>query len=264
MKNRSSKKSIPTDKMYADPKNHDRYLEGDAVMGLDAGSLHYKAYVGPPNRFDFMGATQFSLLFHMGIRDYHKVLDMGCGSLRLGRLLIPYLRESGYFGIDPNQWLIEDGIKNEIGQDAIDLKKPHFDHNTEFNCEVFEEKFDFIIAQSIFTHTGPDCFSAFLESSKNSLVSDGIALFTYIPTDDPGFIVPANGWHYPECVSFHHDYVENLVLKTGLVGRHIPWFHPASNWYCVATDEKALPQEDYFLHLKGAVLRQEQFKASLV
>ena len=61
-----------------------RQLSADQAKTLPPGAEHYRAYVGPPDRFDFMSATQFSLLFANGLREHHRVLDFGCGSLRLG------------------------------------------------------------------------------------------------------------------------------------------------------------------------------------
>jgi SAM-dependent methyltransferase len=58
----------------------------------------------------FMGATQFRLLTTLGLREHHSLLDFGCGSLRAGRLLIPYLLPGRYYGLEPNRCLIEDGI----------------------------------------------------------------------------------------------------------------------------------------------------------
>jgi SAM-dependent methyltransferase len=78
-----------------------RQLPADAAAVLPPGADHYRAYVGPPDRFDFMSATQFSLLFALGLRDHDCVLDFGCGSLRLGRLLIPYLRRAGVTALIP-------------------------------------------------------------------------------------------------------------------------------------------------------------------
>ena len=54
-----------------------------------------------------MGARQFTLLFNLGARETAKILDFGCGSLRLGRLLINWLNKGNYYGLDPNKWLIE-------------------------------------------------------------------------------------------------------------------------------------------------------------
>jgi hypothetical protein len=66
-----------------------RDLPDTDAKKLRPGSDHYTAWVGPPDRYDFMGATQFALLFAIGLRGHHKLLDFGCGSLRAGRLLIP-------------------------------------------------------------------------------------------------------------------------------------------------------------------------------
>src|SRR5687768_5060480 len=93
---------------------------------LKAGDRHYMAYVGRPTQYDFMGATQFNLLCTLGLRANHNLLDVGCGSLRAGRLFIMYLDENRYFGTEPNEWLIEDAIKNQVGTDLIRLKKPQF------------------------------------------------------------------------------------------------------------------------------------------
>lgn len=44
----------------------------------------YKSYVGPPEFYDVAAAMQFSLLIFLGLREYHSLLDIGCGSLRGG------------------------------------------------------------------------------------------------------------------------------------------------------------------------------------
>src|SRR5258705_9481939 len=96
------------------------------ISELRPGDNHYMAFVGPPTQYDFMGATQFRLLCTLGLRSHHSVLDFGCGSLRAGRLLISYLDKGKYFGIEPNMWLIEKAIENQIGRDLIRIKNPQF------------------------------------------------------------------------------------------------------------------------------------------
>ena len=91
---------------------------------LKHGDKHYRAYIGPPLQYDFMGATQFRLLCSLGLRAHHQVLDLGCGSLRAGRFLINYLEPGNYCGIEPNKWLIDEGIKEQVGDSLIVIKKP--------------------------------------------------------------------------------------------------------------------------------------------
>lgn len=69
----------------------DLEIEVMEMRASQPGSENRRAYIGPPTQFDFMGATQFNLLTRLGLREDHTVLDIGCGSLRAGRLLIPYL-----------------------------------------------------------------------------------------------------------------------------------------------------------------------------
>ena len=105
-------------------------------LDLNPGDEHYRAYVGPPKDYDLVSAMVFNLLTSIGLRQHHRLLDIGCGSLRVGRLLIPYLNQKNYFGVEPNKWLVEDGIANEIGKDLVKIKKPTFSFHTsmdEFN-----------------------------------------------------------------------------------------------------------------------------------
>lgn len=239
-----------------------RHLALAEVGGLAAGSHHYRAYVGPPNRFDFMSATQFSLLFTLGLRDHHRVLDFGCGSLRLGRLLMPFLRPGGYFGIEPNAWLIDDALAHETGRDIVDIKRPRFAHNEDFDCGVFGERFDFIIAQSIVTHCGPDLFQKTMDSFADVLADDGVIAFSYWNTPEPLAKAPADGWHYPGSVKYTQGEVDAFVHKAGLTGVAIPWHHPGASWYLAARRPERLPSAGELVFLRGAVLHDPQFAAS--
>jgi SAM-dependent methyltransferase len=212
------------------------------ATGLPAGAAHYRAFVGPPERFDIMSASQFALLFQFGLRDWHSLLDVGCGSLRLGRLAIPFLRAGGYAGLDPNRWLIEDGISYELGQSAVRIKRPQFDYNDRFDCSVFGRKFDFVVAQSILTHTGPDLAEALVASVSENLKTDGVFLFSFIdPDHNPGGLPATNGWHYPECVHYTQTEMQERLSRQGLVSKPLRWHHPGATWMAASRDAATLP-----------------------
>jgi SAM-dependent methyltransferase len=230
---------------------------------LKAGDPHYRAYVGPPHQYDFMGATQFRLLTALGLRETHKVLDLGCGSLRAGRYLMMYLAPGHYCGIEPNTWLIEEAIRADLGQGFIDLRAPRFDDNDRFDAGVFGERFDFIVAQSIFSHAGPEMVAEALARAAPTLTRRGLMLATFIHSDDaPDMPVEAPGWTYPGCTSYAPARVLALAGAAGLAGRALPWFHPRQTWYALARDASVLPPEGQDRHLRGAVLRDPVFKAS--
>jgi SAM-dependent methyltransferase len=226
---------------------------------LRPGDNHYMAFVGPPTQYDFMGATQFRLLCSLGLRSDHFLLDFGCGSLRAGRLFIAYLDEGRYCGVEPNQWLIQDAIENQVGQDLIRIKKPRFDHNGNFSVREFGIRFDFILAQSIFSHTASDLLSAALENFGESLKSDGIIAATFV---EGGKDYQGEGWVYPDCVTYRPSTLKRIVEEAGLFQVKIPWYHPRQTWYLFAKKEDRLPDRGVFRYLTGAVLFDPEFAES--
>ena len=183
-----------------------------------------------------------------------RVLDVGCGSLRLGRLLIPFLREGHYFGIDPNLWLVEEGVRRELGQDAVRLKRPSFSGNADFDFTTFGEAFDFIIAQSVATHTGPDLLDKLLGGAAASLGEAGTFVFSYIRAEDAPR--PADGWHYPACVDYDETAMVEKLNALGLAARPLPWFHPAASWMAAARHEDLLPGDADLPVLSGQVVNR--------
>src|SRR5262245_34264565 len=190
-----------------------RTLPIDEAKILKPGDGHYTAFVGPPRQYDFMGASQFRLLCTLGMRDNHSVLDFGCGSLRAGRLLILYLREGRYCGLDPNKWLIDDAIERETGRDLINLKRPTFRYDDNFDATCFAQTFDFILVQSVFSHAGRDIISRSLAGFKQCLEPNGLILATFIHPDQPGANkeFSGSGWVYPEVVSYRPQTVLNMI-----------------------------------------------------
>src|SRR5437899_11567454 len=142
-------------------------------LGLKPGDSHYRAYVGPPEDYDLIAAMTFNLLTTLGLRQHHSLIDVGCGSLRIGRLLIPYLNQGKYFGVETNKWLGEEGIKRELGEDSVQIKYPTF-FFTDSAEAVGEAKvsFDFALAQSIFSHCGLNLIKGWLSAVSRSL-ADG-------------------------------------------------------------------------------------------
>ena len=240
----------------------DRSLTYQAAAGLRTGAEHYRAYVGPPDRFDFMSATQFALLHALGLRDHHKVLDFGCGSLRLGRLLIPFLQAGCYFGIDPNSWLIADAFDRELGRSIRAIKNPNFSNNDNFACDVFGVKFDFIVAQSIITHCGAQATRTLIEGAAKALNPKGKFIFSIIEDPIRDAKPSEEGWIYPRCVSYGAAAIADFCASAGLVCCRLPWYHPGATWYMAAQSTAQLPNEREMPLLRGAVLFEPQFERS--
>jgi hypothetical protein len=219
----------------------------------------YKSYVGLADRYDFMGASQFRLLTSLGLRSHHKLLDFGCGSLRAGKLLIPYLDTGNYYGQDPNEWLINDGIVNELGKEIENIKKPNFSNLDSFEIG-FNEKFNFIIAQSIFSHTNIELTKKGLLSIFNSLTNDGIAVVTII--EGMNNYEGKEKWVYPGCTSYTPNTIKKLMVETGCFWRRISWFNPGyQTWYVITKTKSILPSIiDSFFLLGGEEVGSNQYK----
>lgn len=202
-------------------------------LGLKPGADHYRAYIGPPGDYDLVAAMTFGLLVSLGCRQQHKVLDVGCGSLRVGRLLIPYLNSQGYTGIEPNEWLVRDGIAREVGADQVGIKEPRF-HYADNAHELIGEacRYDYVVAQSIFSHCGADLLEMWVAEFSSLLSSGGTAVVTYLEdTKDSD----ESGWIYPGCVKFTRRTLEDIARRHGLAFVSLDWRHPRQQWALLAT-----------------------------
>jgi len=197
----------------------------------------YRSYVGPPENYDVAAAMQFNLLTFLGLRDDHYLLDVGCGSLRAGRLFIPYLRAGRYFGVEPEQWLIEEGIQNEIGQDLIRIKQPKFSNDTNFTLSVFGQQFDFILAQSVFSHASQTHMRRCLSEARKSMRPSAMFAATYFKGDTN---YTGEEWVYPGRSRFRPDFMDRVAAEQGLVCKHLDWPHPhGQSWVVFATGSGA-------------------------
>ena len=213
----------------------------------------HRAFVGQPQRFDVGGASQFALLFLLGLRAHHRLLDFGCGSLRLGRLAIPYLDAGGYFGVEPEAGLVEAGFAEELGQDARGLKRPHFHHGDDFRGDMFDTSFDFIVAQSVFSHTGEGPMRTALASFARCLEPGGLIVANWLlGPGDSRLDARTTDWVYPQCVPFMPDRIEAMAAGAGLSIAACPWPHPGLNWFVLARDPAALPDRATLAALRVA------------
>lgn len=210
-------------------------MADDEMLGLDRpiGDAHYRAYVGPASEYDLVSAMTFGLLTACGLRQHHSVLDVGCGSLRLGRLLLPYLNPGNYYGLEPNRWLVDDGVRYEVGPSFMQARRPTMIYDTTLHGLDPDVQFDYVVAQSIFSHTAPDLLDQWLEEIAVRLRASGFLLATFIEGDTP---CEGSGWIYPECVEYPLDEARRAAAAHGLQLQALDWYHPRQTWCALYRD----------------------------
>ncbi len=219
-------------------------------------SMAYRTYVGPGKMYDIIGASQFALAVSCGLREQHLLLDFGCGSLRGGRFFIPYLQAGHYYGIEPNEWLITQAVHEELGEDILTVKAPHFMAVDDFTVP-FTVSFDLIVAQSIFTHTGKDLMRRLFASFAGAVKKEGLILATFFldSTDEE-----RNGWFYFDnlpngesvLAAYRQETVCAFAADAGLYAQHIHFWHPAGQqWFLFSPSTQRLPTKEQAEHFYG-------------
>ncbi|MCC9711765.1 class I SAM-dependent methyltransferase [Streptomyces sp. MNU76] len=199
------------------------------------GARHYRAWVGPPEYYDRIGALQFTTLARMGLREHHKLLDVGCGSLRGGRLSIMYLRPGHYFGIEPTAWALEDGKRAHLGEELLAMKKPAFSNDADYTLTEFGETFDFILVHSVFAHAPAVQIRRCMQEARKVMGKQSVLLATYLESDEDHV---GDEWVYPWVTEFRPETITQIVTEAGLKCVHLDLPHPFDQrWFAVVDPE---------------------------
>lgn len=102
---------------------------------------HHRQYGRPWG----MGRYLFDFVVDSGLRPEHRLLDFGCGALRLGIWVIPYLEAGNYFGVDSHLGSLEAAVTYEIPLHRLEEKRPRLLWNDDFAFTHFETTFDCVV-----------------------------------------------------------------------------------------------------------------------
>lgn len=180
--------------------------------------------------WDEIGDLQSRFLRSEGLLPHHNFLDVGCGALRAGVKLVPYLERGRYFGIDVSASLIEAG-KGELALVGCADRVPDANFRTtgSFDIGGFPQ-FDVAIAQSVFTHLPIAQFTACLSAMKPHFDRGRLfATFFIAPADAPSWPQGDGVITYPNRDPFHTtvDEIVDATKRAGWTCRWIGnWKHP--------------------------------------
>lgn len=147
-----------------------------------------------------------ALLRREGLQPEQFVLDLGCGSLGTGRLLLPYLAQSRYWGYEPDRDLLFDGIAIELTRAGIDPVKGHFIVNRTFDFSECPHLFEWMMASSLFTRLPLQGVARCLASALPKLAPGGRLYATVFEGPLTEDVQRADGtWTKADAEPHHHD-----------------------------------------------------------
>lgn len=107
--------------------------------------------VGAPHLWRMQRAFQIDFLQRMGLANDHRLLDLGCGTLRGGLPLIGFLSAGNYTGIDVRGEIIEEA-RRELEEAGLAQRYPRICHVAELaDCDLRAD-YDYIWAFSVLLH----------------------------------------------------------------------------------------------------------------
>lgn len=141
-----------------------------------------KVFPGGEVLWDILTPIVFKYALACGLKEESKVLDVGCGSLRVGRHLILFLKPNKYTGLEPEREMVELGLKEPpLCDELLRYKQPTFIHNSEF--ELDNNRFDFVLAHQVFHHCGEEQLKQFLTNLRPRL-NGSLLLTVYIEDEN--------------------------------------------------------------------------------
>jgi SAM-dependent methyltransferase len=198
---------------------------------------NHRAVVG--DKWEEVGQLQFDFLVSRGLKPEHRLLDLGCGSLRAGVRLVRYLDPKNYYGTDISPSLLKAGYDTELANEGLTDKLPRShlvltDGGFDFSwCPV---TFEFALAQSLFTHLPLSFLRACLERLHTFVVPGAslYATFFEVPQDHPvgqSFSHSGGITSHEEKDPYHYRFADVERSCDGLPWRAIyigEWNHPRS------------------------------------
>jgi hypothetical protein len=148
----------------------------------------------PLNTFEQAGREQLISLLNEGINPESKIVEIGCGCLRIAYWLVRFLDPGCYHGIEPARLRVEYGLRYLFNPGEVKLKQPQFDFNPRFDTSVFGARFDFFLARSIWTHASKVQIATTLDSFIRDSKNTGVFLVSYLPARNPEEDYRGDGW----------------------------------------------------------------------
>jgi SAM-dependent methyltransferase len=190
-------------------RNRDHMSYYRAVMRSDAARSDEGA-VGSHTHESWLkiGQMQFDYLVSHGLKPGMRMLEIGCGNLRAGRLFIEHLDAGDYYGIDISPDILL-AAQRTLAEAHLQHKLPHLTLVQDLKLEFLPAgNFDVVHAHSVFSHCPIEVIDECLAHVDRVMKPDGFFDFTFDRTEGAEHHVLREDFYYR---------TETLVA---LAGRH--------------------------------------------
>ena len=197
----------------------------------------HRRTIGNFELWDELGQLQFDFMVEHGLKPEHKLLDVGCGPLRGGIKFINYLEPGNYYGVDKRADVIDESNRVEIPQNGLAPRRPTLLAIEDFGFSRLGEKFDFALAQSVFTHLHLNSIVRCLVNMDTALVDGGVFYATFFLNEQGRANLEDLNQTSEVVTHFDHDFYHYDVASfewacegTGLVPEYLgSWNNPRNS-----------------------------------
>ena len=143
-----------------------------------------------------LGRLQFDYLVGHGLQPGDRMLEIGCGNLRAGRLFIDYLNPGHYYGIDISPDILV-AAQRTVAEYGLQAKLPHLTVVSDLKFSFLPpERFTVVHAHSVFSHSPPEVIEECLANVGRVMTRDGIFDFTFDRTEGTEHQVLREDFYY--------------------------------------------------------------------
>ncbi len=129
-----------------------------------------------------VGQLQYDYLLKAGLQPGDRMLEIGCGDLRGGRLFIAYLNPGNYYGIDISPDILL-AAQETIARDDLQAKLPHLELVDDLKFRFLPpERFTVVHAHSVFSHSPIEVIDECLANVGRIMRPEGVFDFTFCRT----------------------------------------------------------------------------------
>jgi SAM-dependent methyltransferase len=143
-----------------------------------------------------LGQMQFDYLRGHGLAPGDRMLEIGCGNLRAGRLFIGYLDPGNYYGIDISPDILLQATKT-VAEFGLQAKLPHLTLVSDLTFGFLpESSFRVVHAHSVFSHSPREVIDECLAHVGRIMTDDGMFDFTFDRTEGAEHHVLREDFYY--------------------------------------------------------------------